>query len=323
MRSFKLLRTIHFVLVAAVCPFVFLACAGCDDDPLRPVSNLPACWKPLVADTARMGDTTGDTPIIPEPTTSTAQFGPAWSHSGAEVAYFSYYDSCNNRDPGIYVANAEVGARRRKLPVFGAFFKWMPGDTELMVNTGFGGGGELVIYNLLSDSITPLGIQTRFPIFDISDDGRYIYYEGEPAPQHQSASIYEYDLETGAEWAVVAGAGPAISPDGNLLAYSFGTFRVYNFSDSSITELPGGGIADWTPDGQNIVYADGIGKIFISDLLGNLREITGQHDLFGAFGPISVSPDNTTILYKHASMDYFEHIWKIQIDGASAVQFAQ
>lgn len=316
MRSFKLLRTIHFVLVAAVCPFVFLACAGCDDDPVRPVSNLPACWRPLVADTA----------VFPEtgPLASTAQTNPAWSYSGTQVAFFSYYDSCNNRDPGIYLASAEGGARRKKLPVFGPIFKWMPGDTELMVNTGFGGAGELVIYNMISDSITPLGIQTRFPIFDISDDGRYIYYEGEPAPQHQGSSIFEYDRTDGTEWAIVAGAHPGISPDRKFLAYAAGPLKMYSFGDSTTRELaPTGSTPDWTPDGQNIVYADGIGKIFITDLTGNVKEITGQHDLAGAFGPVSVSQDIATIIYTQLSNDFFQHIWRISIDGSSEIQITR
>ncbi len=312
MRSFKSLK-FQFVLVATVCPFLFLACAGCDDDPVRPVNDLPDCWKPLVADT--VGN--------PDPAPGSAQSSATWSTAGDQVAFFSRFDSCNDVDQGIYIASSDGGARRRKIPALGPFFKWMPGDTELMINTGFGFGGELVIYNLLSDSITPLGIQTRFPIFDISDDGRYVYYEGEPAPQHQSATIYEYDLVTKTEWAVVMGAGPAISPDRSMLAYGFGTFRIYRFSDSSITELPGGGRADWTPDGQSIVYADGLGKIFITDLLGNLTEITGQAGVSGAFGPVSVSPDGLIILYQRISSDFFRHIWKITIDGNSATQFTQ
>ena len=311
MRPFQSLK-IQFVLAAAVCPFLVLA--GCDDDPVRPVNILPACWKPLVADTAGFLD----------PAPGSAQSSATWSNTGDQVAFFSRYDSCNDGDQGIYIASSEGGARRRKIPALGPFFKWIPGDTELIINTGFGGAGGLVIYNLISDSITPLGIQTRFPIFDISDDGRYIYYEGEPAPQHQGSSIYEYDRATNTEWAIVAGAHPAISPNGMYLAYAAGPLFLYSFDDSTSAELaPGGSSPDWTPDGQNIVYANGLGKIFITDLLGNLTEITGQPGVSGAFGPVSVSPDGLTILYQHVSTDFFRHIWRINIDGNSATQFTK
>ena len=86
----------------------------------------------------------------------------------------------------------------------------------------------------------------------------------------------------------------------------------------------GGGILDWTPDGQNIVYADGIGEIFITDLQGNRREITSDHKpFFRPSGPVSVSPNNAQVLYEQTSTDFFRHIWVINIDGSSARQFAR
>jgi Tol biopolymer transport system component len=293
-----------------------VAFGSCEDNPVRPKPSrtVPDCWSPLVVDTVGH----------PDPAPSQAQSSPVWSNSGKLVAYFSFYDSCNVRDLGIYVADSSRGAFRRKIPVFGAYCQWLPGDSELIVNTGFGGAGELVLYNLNTDSAMPLGIQTRFPMFDVSRDGRYIYYEGEPTPPHRGASIYEYDRVSGTEWAVVQGAVPGISPDGKYLAFVVGPLFLYTFSDSTIRELaPSAGLPDWTSDSKHIVHDDRFGKLFITDLSGNSRFVTGEHESFaGVSGPISISPDGTRILYKHLASDFFRHIWETNLDGILRSQFS-
>jgi len=130
---------------------------SCEDSPVRPKARhtIPDCWNPLAV------DTTG----YPDPAPTQAQSSPVWSNSGKLVAYLSFYDSCNVRDVGLYIADSGGGAVRRKIPVFGAYCQWLPGDSELIVSTGFGGAGELVLYNLNTDSATPLGIHPRFPVF--------------------------------------------------------------------------------------------------------------------------------------------------------------
>lgn len=262
--------------------------------------------------------------MFPPPVPSDAQASPVWSNSGELVAYLSFYDSCNVRDVGLYIADSGGGAVRRKISVFGAYCQWLPGDTELIVSTGFGGAGELVLYNLNTDSATPLGIHPRFPVFDVSRDGRYIYYEGEPAPPHRGSSIYEYDRTTDSEWAVVEGALPGISPDRTYLAYAAGPLFVYRFSDSTIRELaPSGGSPEWTPNGMEIVFDDAIGVVMSTDLSGNAHEITGEHSGRGAFGPISLSPDGTRLLYEQVSSDFFTHIWETDLDGSFTKQFSQ
>ena len=289
---------------------------SCEDNPVRtkPSQTVPDCWSPLFQDTV------GNPNAFP----FEAQSGPVWSRSGKLVAYFSYYDSCNVRDPGIYIADSARGAFRRRISVFGAYYQWLPGDSELIVNTGFGGSGQLVHYNLNTDSVTPLGIQTQFPVFDVSRDGRYIYYEAEPEASHPHLSIFEYDRETGTAWAIAEGASPGVSPDRKYLAYVAGPLYLFRFSDSTITEIAArGGFLDWTPDGKNIVHSDRIGKLFITDITGNSREILGVHSRDGAFGPISLSPDGARILYEQVSSDFFLHIWETSLDGNNQEQFTQ
>jgi len=289
---------------------------GCEDSPVQPKAptTVPSCWNSLFVDTA------GNPNAFP----LEAQSAPVWSNSGELVAYFSYFDSCNVRDPGIYIADSARGAFRRKILVFGAYYQWLPGDTELIVNTGFGGSGQLVHYNLNSDSVTPLGIQTQFPVFDVSNDGRYIYYEGEPEPSHPRLSIFEYDRETGVVWAIAEGASPGVSPDRTYLAYVAGPLYLFRFSDSTITEIaPRGGFLDWTPDGRSIVHSDRIGKLLITDIDGNSQEILGVHSRDGAFGPISLSSDGKRLLYQRVSDDFFLHIWETNLDGSLTKQFSQ
>jgi len=76
------------------------------------------------------------------------------------------------------------------------------------------------------------------------------------------------------------------------------------------------------PDGQRIVYADGLGSLFLTDLSGNSRYITGEHTLAGVFGPISLSPNGERILYQHVSNDFFLHIWETNLDGTIEIQFS-
>ena len=279
MRSIKLLRSIHFVLVAAVCPFLLLAIIGCDDSPTRSVIVRPDCWKPLVNEDEVAGFAEG---------------APAWSHDGLKVAYASEYDTCNDFNPIIIITD-RFGLTKRAINIVGAHMRWLPGDTELVISAGRF-GGPLVIYNLNTDEITPLGISTRFPPFDVSKDGERIYFEGDRPGQFPSFAIFEYDIPTSTLTELVIGAHPDISPDGTKLAFTNGDLFVLTI-DSGITRSVGSGgkFPSWLPGGDRLVYDDRVGRIRITDLNGNSEFLIGELGAKGggAAGRITGWKDNS------------------------------
>lgn len=304
MRFCKPLTLLHFALAAIICPFVFLACAGCDDDPVRPVET-NTCWKAL--------DSTS--PGFPH------SISPAWSPSGKYIAFVGFFDSCNDLSPAVYITE-RGGKSRRALNISGSVVRWLPpGDSVLIVNGGIFGGGGLIKYNIDTEERTPLGIQTRFPFFDTSPDGKAIYYEGNPIDSTSAGGIYRYNIATKSVDTLIGGGKPAISPDGLMMSLSRGPLYLYNFEDSSIVNLdprPTIQVSDWTPDGNWIVY-DKIspGEIWRTDLTGLKQFITK------GFAPPSVSPDGRFILYTNISPDGFQHVWIVNFEGGGAREFIQ
>jgi len=142
------------------------------------------------------------------------------------VAFVGYFDSCNNPHNAIYLTESG-GKSRRALNIFGSVVHWLPpGDSLLIVNEGLFGGGELVKYNIETNVKTPMGIQTLQSDFDVSLNGRFIYYD--------DGWISEYDLITGASRRLVEfGGSPAIYPSGNQLLYLVGKLNLFNLRDST------------------------------------------------------------------------------------------
>ena len=303
MRYCKPLRSIHFVLVAAVCPLLVLACAGCDDDPVRPIQT-NTCWKSLDSTAAGFPHSAS----------------PAWSPTGKYVAFAGFFDSCNEFSRAIYITETG-GKSRRALNIFGSVVRWLPpGDSVIIVNEGLFGGGELVKYNIETDERTPLGIQTRLPFFDTSPDGNAIYYEGNPVDTTSPGGIYRYNISTKLVDTLIGGSWPAVSPDGLKLSLSRGPLYVYNMEDSSLVKLDprlSVQISDWTPDGTRVVYDIGTGEIWITELTGIRKFLTK------GFAPPSVSPNGRYVLYTKGSPDGLRHVWIVKLEGGGEREFIE
>jgi len=279
--------------------FMAIGLENCSDSPVRP-KETNTCWKPL------------DSSI----TGASHSEGPAWSPSGKLVAFVGFFDSCNNPHNAIYLTESG-GKSRRALNIFGSVVHWLPpGDSVLIVNEGLFGGGELVKYNIETNVRTPLGIQTRQTFFDVSSDGRFIYYEADPVPPHLGSSIIEHDMSDSSERALVAGSAPSISPSGLLLAYGIGTLNIYDFLDSSIRILRDPVLVPrWVNDTLIAFNDNEARRIGLIDLNGNETDITT------GFGPISVSPDDNNILFRTFSADGNIHIWIVDMKGGNRREF--
>ena len=305
-------RDISAFVVLALVATLAIGIGACEDDPIRRMAgpDLPDCWKPL--------DTSGGG-IQSRTSTPQLQYGPAWSRSGEQIAYFSFFDSCNDLAFSLYIAEGP-GARRIPLGIGGSTVRWMPDDTALLISGGVA-GGSIAMYSLTDSSVTPLNISTRFPVFDVSKDGKFIYYIGDAAPPLSGSMLFQYSFETGERKPLVQGGLPAISNDGTRLAFSFGGLFVMDLTDSTVDSIAGGSYSDWGPNDDYLVFADGIGQIFVADLKGGIELLTGEPGPRGANGPLSLSQQTQQLLFRHSDGIAIQ-IWQIDIDGTNFKKFS-
>ena len=194
----------------------------------------------------------------PEPIIS-----PAWSPSGAQLAYVSF----ESRKPVIYAHDVATGKRRLLANFRGSNSApaWSPDGKQLVATLSRDGGSQLYSIGVNGGEPRRLtqssSIDTE-PAF--SADGRFIYFVSDRggAPQ-----IYRMSPAGGnAERVTFSGAyniSPALSPDGRWLAYVSrigGGFKlqVMELSSgavSSITDTVADESPSFAPNSKLIVYA--------------------------------------------------------------------
>lgn len=225
----------------------------------------------------------------PEPIIS-----PAWSPSGAQLAYVSF----ESRKPVIYVHEVLSGKRRLVANFRGSNSAptWAPDGRQIVATLSQQGGSQLYAIGLNGEEPRRLTQTTSIdtePAF--SPDGKNIYFVSDRggAPQ-----IYRMSATGGnAERVTFTGSyniSPAISPDGRWLAYISrvgGAFKLH------LMELAGGAVTaitdtssdespSFAPNSRLIVYAtqqqgrealmtttlDGKIKAKLSGASGDIRE---------------------------------------------------
>jgi len=272
---------------------------SCEDNPVRPQARQrPACWEPL------------NPPPLND--LGVADDDPVWSTNGRQILFRSDYDSCNDFSSGIYIIDKD-GLNRQPVPDLFSVYKWLPGDTQLLVNIGVFSGGELAVFDLQTSTLEKLGVLTSIPRFDLSMDGTYAYIVGD------SGWIYEYDLKTGESERIVQGSHPSISPDRSKVAYSTREgMNIFFRKDSSVVTFGRAGIAgDWALDGAEFFYSLSPDKIMRVDTLGNESFLTT-----GLRGP-SISPDGLELIYIDISDDRYFHVWSYDLLKDSKRQVTQ
>ena len=195
----------------------------------------------------------------PEPIIS-----PAWSPSGAQVAYVSF----ESRKPVVYVHEVLTGRRRLIANFKGSNSApaWSPDGRQLAVTLTRDGGSQLYTIDAVNGGeprrlIQSNGIDTE-PFY--SADGRTIYFVSDRggAPQ-----IYRVSSSGGpVERVTFSGnynISPALSPDGRWLAYISrvgGAFKLHvmdlsSGTASAITDTSADESPSFAPTGKLIVYA--------------------------------------------------------------------
>ena len=196
--------------------------------------------------------------VSPEPIIS-----PAWSPSGAQLAYVSF----ESRKPVIYAHDVVTGKRRLLANFRGSNSApaWSPDGRQIVATLSRDGGSQLYVINANGGEPQRLtqssSIDTE-PAY--SPDGKNIYFVSDRggAPQ-----IYRMDA-SGANITRVTFTGtynisPSISPDGRWLAYVSrvsGAFKlqvmelvsgtITQLTDTSADESP-----SFSPNSRLIVYA--------------------------------------------------------------------
>ena len=194
----------------------------------------------------------------PEPIIS-----PAWSPSGAQLAYVSF----ESRKPVIYSHDVASGKRRLLANFRGSNSApaWSPDGKQLVATLSRDGGSQIYAISLSGAEPTRLtqssSIDTE-PAY--SPDGKFIYFVSD---RGGSPQIYRMS-RTGANPERVTFTGsynisPAISPDGRWLAYVSrvgGAFKLHvmEFATgtvSAITETVADESPSFAPNSRLIVYA--------------------------------------------------------------------
>lgn len=254
---------------------------------------------------------------IPAPLPGLGEKAPTWSFGGDMIAFFSVSDSLGEHAPGIYISDS-LGNSRRPTGIISVSAKWLPGDTEMIANSGVSGPGGFTIFNLNTGATRTLGLASSFPQFDVSDDGKFIYYVGPTIDSIWATGIYRYDMSNGTVLAFKDGWTPAISPDGSVLTYARATVCTQIIGDTVENCVPGlDGFPVWpiwSEVSQEIIYSNGRGEIHVTDLSGRDRFLS-----IGAGFP-SLSRDGLSILFSRPSSDFKMHIWRVNVDGTELRQ---
>lgn len=225
----------------------------------------------------------------PEPIIS-----PAWSPSGAQLAYVSF----ESRKPVIYSHEIVTGRRRLMANFRGSNSApaWSPDGRTLLATLTLDGGSQLYSIDVASGAHTRLtqsGFIDTEAVWDASGQNIFFVSDRGGAPQ-----IYRMGSRGGSAERVTFSGGyntsPAISPDGKWLAYVSrvgGAFKlqvmdvasgaVTSLTDTSADESP-----SFAPNGKLIMYAtklqgrealmtttlDGRIKTRLSAAQGDIRE---------------------------------------------------
>lgn len=225
----------------------------------------------------------------PEPIIS-----PAWSPSGAQLAYVSF----ESRKPVIYSHDVATGKRRLLANFKGSNSApaWSPDGTQLVATLSQAGGSQIYSIGLNGGEPKRLtqssSIDTE-PAF--SADGRSIYFVSD---RGGSPQIYRMSPAGGnAERVTFTGTyniSPALSPDGRWLAYVSrvgGRYKLHvmelsSGTATSITDTSADESPSFAPNSRLIVYAtqqqgkealmtttlDGKIKARLSGASGDIRE---------------------------------------------------
>jgi len=227
-------------------------------------------------------DPTSGSLVTPLQPVSRRWFGisrnPDWSPDGK---YLAYVRSPTMYDSFIVVRSTSTG-EERELQVgktrIGLGLRWAPDGNAIVVPAFEAGKGwnlmRVDVQSGQATSLMPLGRSGNLPRFDLSPDGRTLFYvKYPPAPSTNQPQLLARDLQSARETEIIQKAGlnwVSVSPDGKRLVIGVQedrslVLRVLPATGGEAREVVRIGAEEanyrvwtsWTPDGRHLVFAKG------------------------------------------------------------------
>jgi TolB protein len=196
-----------------------------------------------------------------------ANWSPAWSPDGKEIAFFSTRED----EPGLYVMRPDGSGLRRIMAGDTEYPTWSPDSTRIaFMSLGFPPGGSSDDYDVYVVNADGAGLkrltqtpgETGFPAW--SPDGSAIAYVHDRDPGQFLYDIYLMNADGSGQHPITPGAGdvsydyPDWSPDGSYILFSAyhqdgeegGGIFLMSADGTSVTRLMDDGTSPvWQPAG--------------------------------------------------------------------------
>ncbi len=241
---------------------------------------------------------------------------PSWSTDGTRIAFHSAWDSLGNLVFGWYETDT-LGTFKKPLGIDGATMRWMPGDSQIVTNSG----ADFVLFNLNTKQSTLLGLTSAQVIFDVSPSGEYLYYTQKIPDSGNVTGIYRFNFQTLEITKIIGGFAlvPEISEGDSLLAFVrpgpipyilnilTGEERLINTglpSDDYFNQI------EWT-DNNNSLFLKSFQR-----RMGNLSLEGRFQFLTCCLSSISVSTLDASILHIWSDDQHGWQVWRVNRDGS-------
>ena len=203
---------------------------------------------------------------------------PVWSPDGTEIAFLRSQSSGGGQ---VWIID-ENGGNERQLTftesgIWNSPIDWSPDSDRILFDSGRGSGGMFTM-DTNGGNVTKINDATLASSGGWSPDGQYVAYLPNDLQtiRIEESDTYSLVREISLGESVIA-QQLRWSPDGRMFAVWHGVaLLLVSVDGTQIESIPlpdGAGFMNWTPDGRRIVFENFPGRIFTTDLEGNVEQL--------------------------------------------------